>query len=91
MPTLYYITFLLPPSLNSSLKQCNERFNQAEKKAKKKNGPRLELTKEMKADLREAFDVFDADGSGTIDASELKVTDRKHFMNDSIKTDFCLI
>ncbi|XP_052721846.1 uncharacterized protein LOC128192868 [Crassostrea angulata] len=45
----------------------------AEKKAKKKNGPRLELTKEMKADLREAFDVFDADGSGTIDASELKI------------------
>ena len=79
MPTLYYITLLLPPSLNSSLKQCNERFNQAEKKAKKKNGPRLELTKEMKADLREAFDVFDADGSGTIDASELKVTDRKPF------------
>ena len=79
MPTL-----LLPQSLNSSLNNAMKRFNQAEKKAKKKNGPRLELTKEMKADLREAFDVFDADGSGTIDASELKVTGRKHFMNDSI-------
>ncbi|XP_061190487.1 calcium-binding protein LPS1-beta-like [Saccostrea echinata] len=57
----------------SSRHDQRHKLTMAEKKAKKKNGPRLELTKEMKADLREAFDVFDADGSGTIDASELKI------------------
>ena len=36
-------------------------------------GPKLELTEEQKQDIREAFDLFDTDGSGTIDAKELKV------------------
>ena len=35
--------------------------------------PRNELTEEQKQEIREAFDLFDADGSGTIDAKELKV------------------
>ena len=30
------------------------------------------LTEEQKQEIREAFDLFDSDGSGTIDASELK-------------------
>lgn len=37
-------------------------------------GPKPELTEEQKQEIREAFDLFDTDGSGTIDAKELKVT-----------------
>lgn len=43
---------------------------------KKINGPRPELTEEQKQEIREAFDLFDADGSGTIDVKELKVAMR---------------
>uniref|UniRef100_A0A2C9K1N0 EF-hand domain-containing protein n=1 Tax=Biomphalaria glabrata TaxID=6526 RepID=A0A2C9K1N0_BIOGL len=39
---------------------------------RKKTGPKPELTEEQKQEIREAFDLFDADGSGTIDAKELK-------------------
>ena len=35
--------------------------------------PKADLTEEQKQEIREAFDLFDADGSGTIDAKELKV------------------
>ena len=38
-----------------------------------KLGPKPELTEEQKQEIREAFDLFDTDGSGTIDAKELKV------------------
>ncbi|KAG1669134.1 hypothetical protein FOA52_002645 [Chlamydomonas sp. UWO 241] len=34
------------------------------------------LTEEQKSEIREAFDLFDTDGSGTIDAKELKVAMR---------------
>lgn len=40
---------------------------------RKKPGPKLELTEEQKQEIKEAFDLFDTDGSGTIDAKELKV------------------
>ncbi|XP_052796115.1 uncharacterized protein LOC128228692 [Mya arenaria] len=43
---------------------------------RKKTGPKPELTEEQKQEIREAFDLFDADGSGTIDAKELKVAMR---------------
>ncbi|XP_046573980.1 caltractin [Haliotis rubra] len=43
---------------------------------RKKAGPKPELTEEQKQEIREAFDLFDADGSGTIDAKELKVAMR---------------
>ncbi|OWF37243.1 Centrin-1 [Mizuhopecten yessoensis] len=42
----------------------------------KKGGPKPELTEEQKQEIREAFDLFDTDGSGTIDAKELKVAMR---------------
>ena len=35
-----------------------------------------DLTEEQKQEIREAFDLFDTDGSGTIDAKELKVAMR---------------
>ncbi|KAI0208070.1 Centrin-4 [Lamellibrachia satsuma] len=43
---------------------------------RKNTGPKPELTEEQKQEIREAFDLFDADGSGTIDAKELKVAMR---------------
>nr|AAZ15803.1 centrin 1 [Blastocladiella emersonii] len=38
--------------------------------------PRAELTPEQKQEIREAFDLFDTDGSGSIDSKELKVAMR---------------
>ena len=43
---------------------------------KRKTGPKLELSEEQKQEVREAFDLFDTDGSGTIDVKELKVSMR---------------
>ena len=37
---------------------------------------RFALTEEQKQEIREAFDLFDTDGSGSIDAKELKVAMR---------------
>lgn len=37
---------------------------------------RTELTEEQKQEIKEAFDLFDTDGSGTIDSKELKVAMR---------------
>ena len=42
----------------------------------KTKGGKPELTEEQKQEIREAFDLFDTDGSGTIDAKELKVAMR---------------
>ena len=33
----------------------------------------IDLTPEQKQEIREAFDLFDTDGKGTIDAKDLKV------------------
>ncbi|XP_026186139.1 caltractin [Mastacembelus armatus] len=43
---------------------------------KKKAGPKIELTEEQKQEIKEAFDLFDTDGTGTIDVKELKVVMR---------------
>merc|ERR1712004_547248 len=45
------------------------RFNAGGKRQK-------ELTEEQKQEIKEAFDLFDTDGSGTIDQKELKVAMR---------------
>ncbi|CAO2621572.1 CETN2 [Lemmus lemmus] len=39
---------------------------------RKRMSPKPELTEEQKQEIREAFDLFDADGTGTIDVKELK-------------------
>lgn len=44
--------------------------------ARKGKGRTNGLTEEQKQEIREAFDLFDTDGSGTIDAKELKVAMR---------------
>ncbi|KAM7000515.1 uncharacterized protein cetn4 [Tautogolabrus adspersus] len=43
---------------------------------RKKAGLKIELTEEQKQEIKEAFDLFDTDGSGTIDVKELKVAMR---------------
>ena len=43
------------------------------KKLKNKDAFRQELTERQKKDIKEAFDLFDVDGSGTIDIKELNV------------------
>ena len=43
---------------------------------RQQKGGKFELTEEQKQEIREAFDLFDTDGSGTIDAKELKVAMR---------------
>lgn len=35
--------------------------------------PRIEPTDSQRADIKEAFDLFDAEGTGTIDAKEVRV------------------
>ncbi|KAL8165424.1 UNVERIFIED_CONTAM: hypothetical protein K2H54_044059 [Gekko kuhli] len=39
---------------------------------KRRTGPKLELTADQKQQMREAFDLLDADGAGTIDVKDLK-------------------
>lgn len=43
---------------------------------KKGSGPKFELTQEQKNDIKEAFDLFDTEGTGKIDTKELKVAIR---------------
>jgi Ca2+-binding EF-hand superfamily protein len=40
--------------------------------ASRKKAPKIELTEEQKMEIREAFDLFDTDGTGRIDVKELK-------------------
>lgn len=43
---------------------------------KKGSGPKFELTEEQRNDIKEAFELFDREGSGKIDTKELKVAIR---------------
>lgn len=43
------------------------------KKAKLRGTHRIELTEEQKAEIKEAFDLFDSTGSGIINLQDLKV------------------
>ncbi|EAT42852.1 AAEL005663-PA [Aedes aegypti] len=43
---------------------------------RKKSGPKFELTDEQRQDIKEAFDLFDSEGTGMIDTKELKVAIR---------------
>ena len=36
-------------------------------------GPRLELSEQQRSEIRQAFDLFDTNGQGVIDANALKV------------------
>lgn len=43
---------------------------------KKSSGPKFELSEQQKMEIKEAFDLFDADGKGKIDTKMLKVAMR---------------
>merc|ERR1712167_311971 len=70
---LLFFPYLSAPTSSSEpcipLTWALRRFNQGGKKQK-------ELTEEQKQEIKEAFDLFDTDGSGNIDAKELKVAMR---------------
>ncbi|KAK2584993.1 hypothetical protein KPH14_008523 [Odynerus spinipes] len=44
--------------------------------SRRKGVPKIELTEDQKADIKEAFDLFDPDGTGKIATKELKVAMR---------------
>ena len=46
---------------------------QKQKKTKVKGQYRQDLTPEQKLEIKEAFDLFDSEGTGTIDVNDLKV------------------
>ena len=46
--------------------------DQPKKKAKVKTQYRQELTESQKAEIKEAFDLFDTNGSGIIDMKDLQ-------------------
>ncbi|KAL1489626.1 hypothetical protein ABEB36_013570 [Hypothenemus hampei] len=43
---------------------------------RKKSGPKFELSEDQKNDIKEAFDLFDVQGTGQIDSKDLKVAIR---------------
>ncbi|XP_065158817.1 uncharacterized protein [Atheta coriaria] len=43
---------------------------------KRPEGPKFQLTEDQKKDMKEAFDIFDWDGTGRIDVKEVKVAIR---------------
>lgn len=40
----------------------------------RKKAAKIELTEEQTQEIKEAFDLFDTDGTGTIDVKDLKVS-----------------
>ncbi|KAJ3276603.1 Centrin-1 [Terramyces sp. JEL0728] len=68
--------------LSTVLAECEDYMDTLDNKAEKKpSKPKFqhkqnELTPDQKQEIREAFDLFDTDGSGTIDVKELKVAMR---------------
>lgn len=62
------------PSVCLISQASNYRKPIASTSQKKKAGPKIELTEEQKQEIKEAFDLFDTDGTGRIDVKELKVS-----------------
>ncbi|KAJ6663346.1 hypothetical protein lerEdw1_010483 [Lerista edwardsae] len=51
---------------------------------RKKSAPKTELTEEQKQEIREAFDLFDTDGTGNIDVKELKARWLAYLPNEEL-------
>lgn len=73
----------VPRQRRSAVRQCNSGLGEfshpGEHGAMASRGKKgkVELTDEQKLEIKEAFQLFDTDGSGTIDAKELKVQCRR--------------
>ncbi|PWA18759.1 hypothetical protein CCH79_00005578 [Gambusia affinis] len=65
--------FFLP---SIGCRATNYRKSVASTSQKKKTSSKPDLTEEQKQEIKEAFDLFDTDGTGTIDIKELKVAMR---------------
>ncbi|RNF03011.1 centrin [Trypanosoma conorhini] len=61
---------------NPSMQVTPPGTNSQQPRGANKNNAVLELTEDQQQEIKEAFDLFDTDGSGTIDAKELKVAMR---------------
>lgn len=57
-------------NINNKFKNINKRMSKAKFNAKKFERPGL--TEDEIEEIKEAFDLFDTDGSGTIDPKELR-------------------
>lgn len=71
----------LCPSLQIAYKMSGSASSSAAGASAAKRGPgakpgKAELTEEQRQEIKEAFELFDTDGSGTIDQKELKVAMR---------------
>lgn len=55
-------------------------------KKKSGDGKRAELSEEQKQEIKEAFDLFDTDKSGSIDYHELKVKNNKDIKQAQLET-----
>ncbi len=69
---IIFILFYNLLKLNSKMIKDKD-AKKGSKKNKSKDAFRQELTEKQKKDIKQAFDLFDADGSGVIDIKELKV------------------
>lgn len=61
---------------SSTKKSSTTGTTQTASTARKKSGPKFELSDEQRQDIKEAFDLFDSEGTGMIDTKELKVAIR---------------
>ncbi|CAL8329662.1 unnamed protein product [Gadus morhua 'NCC'] len=66
----------LPPTRPQATASGYRKPSPAAAQRKKPAHKQPELTEEQKQEIREAFDLFDTDGTGTIDVKELKVAMR---------------
>lgn len=64
-----------PTNHNASVQRVDSpnRAQQSAQPAKKDTRPKVELTEAQKRELRQAFDLFDAEGTGRIPSAEVKV------------------
>lgn len=72
MNTILYIFFLLCPHHQATVAK-RPSLQGPVPPPRKKTAPKPELTEVQKQEIREAFELFDTDGSGYIDVKELKV------------------
>lgn len=57
----------------SLLSQASGYRKAAPSAAQRKKAAKIELTEEQNQEIKEAFDLFDTDGTGTLDVKDLKV------------------